>query len=280
MALRVVVAILFMAIAFECGRESVSADHNVYLPYTPNTPLMQKVIQQQEYVWCLDQRTATYPNFRNQLTDVVDRYFERTGIKHRETNFSDPACMVKHTMPQGITCDGWAGRIYYANNPVEVQYCYSLGYVDWRSTQGHELGHGLLGLHEQYRDSGGSIACTSKQWTVMDCGSGVRYPQSIDVERGCSLISTAWCGQQPSCSISPPNQDGLRWDSCRNLWLGEFWDYNPLVGEWFDKSGVSEWCCQADYGGKYNRRLELWSWTKITIWHWQGGPWVCAEGCP
>src|SRR3990167_4634804 len=106
-------------------------------------------------------------------------------------------------MPEGLDCGGCAAQIWYANWPVLVEYKYTLGYTDWRSAQGHELGHGLLGLHEQYNDSGGQIGCTRRQDTVMDCGSSVRYPQDWDVENGCGVIATSWCGPLPPAPPAP-----------------------------------------------------------------------------
>lgn len=201
--------------------QRVSAGHNVYLPGVPQTPLMQQVIKTQEYTYCLDARAASYPSFASQLADVNQQYSARVGIKSKQVAFSDPACQVKHEMPNGITCDGWAARIYYYNWPVRVEYCYVLGYTDWRSAQGHELGHGLLGLHEQYQDSGGSIMCTKRTDTVMDCGSGVRYPQTIDIERGCAIISTSWCGQAaPVC------------ESYGGCWNGTYWTWNLNGATW------------------------------------------------
>lgn len=221
------------------------SDHQVYLPYVPNTPLMQQVIKAQEYTWCADARSSAYPQFLSQLRDVNEQYAERTGIQSRQVAYTDPGCQVKHAMPDVHGCSGCAAWIYYASWPVLIEYKYQLGYSDWRSTQGHELGHGLLGLHEMYRDSGGTISCTGRTWTVMDCGSGVRYPQEIDVQRGCAIILTAWCGQQPApppCGLGEPDVHGNRWDSCVNRWLNAAgWSYEPGSGVWYTPFGVAEW---------------------------------------
>lgn len=210
-----------------------NANHNEFLPLTPGTPLMQQIIRNQEYTYCLDARASNYPNFRSQLEDVNNQYAERTGIRSREVAFGDPSCMLKHTMPENHGCgSGCAAWVFYANWPVVIEYKWQLGYTDWRSTHGHELGHALLGLHEMYNDSSGSIGCTRRQDTVMDCGSFVRYPQSIDVSRGCSIIKTGWCGR-PATEPRFIAPDG--------------WQYEFSTGTWYDSRGVARFGpCNAD----------------------------------
>jgi hypothetical protein len=243
-----------IALTFFCVQKA-EADHNTFLPLVPNTPIMRQITQAQEYTWCADARASSYPNFLTQLRDVNNQYTERVGIRHREVSFSDSGCQLRHTMPDNHGCSGCAAWVYYANSPVLIEYKWQLGYQDWRSTIGHELGHALLGLHEQYRDSGGSIACTGQQWTVMDCGSGVRYPQPWDVVNGCYLIATSWCGNPP-----PPPQ---------------------------------EWCCDTTYPGwdptvsRLHVPTATWYWgvpdfrPVEQLWYWQGnGPWECSSGCP
>ena len=228
--LSAILSIVFVAVA--------RADHNVLLPLVPNTPLIQRIIQTQEVLWCVDSRASNWPNFVSQLRDVNDQYFERVGIRHRQVDFTDPSCQVKHTMPDNHGCSGCAAWVYYANSHVLIEYRYQVAYVDWRTTQGHELGHALLGLHEQYRDSGNNIACTGKQWTVMDCSSGVRYPQQWDVDNGCAAIGTTWCGQAPA--PPPPSE----WAACDPSW-GGWWNsaierwvaqgssfFDPVTGAW------------------------------------------------
>jgi hypothetical protein len=225
------------------------ADHNTYLPGVPNTPLMQQITRTQSYTYCMDSRSSSYPQFASQLRDVVARYTERTGIRATEVAFG-PGCMVQHVMPNGISCVGWAAQIFYANNPVTIQYCWTLGYTDWRSAQGHELGHGVLGLHEQYRDSGGGIGCTGRQWTVMDCGTNppVRYPQPRDVTEGCKLYSTTiWCGTDGT-TVQPPVQcvnigtaAGV-YDPCGDVFrFSNGWSVRPSTGMWFNPHGWPEW---------------------------------------
>lgn len=237
------------AAAFCVGR--ASADHNIYLPIVPNTPLIQQLVRAQEYTFCLDSRSANYPAFATQLRDVNAQYAERVGIRAREVGFSDLGCQVKHTMPDSFGCgSGAAACIHYANWPVIIEYNYRLGYVDWRTAHGHELGHGLLGLHEQYSDSAGGIGCTGKQWTVMDCGSGVRYPQDWDVNNGCGIIRTSWCGNPPP---------------------------------------APEWCCQQDYDsdgnaddGYYHIPSDTWYWDVHCRFRWtdEEPTWAKDKGCP
>lgn len=240
------------------------ADHNQYLPYVPNTPLMQNVITTQDYNFCMDNRALTYPNFASQLRDVNARYAERTGIIAREVAFSDPACEVRHTMPSGLSCDGWAAHIFYANRIVDIEYCYQKGYTDWRSAQGHELGHGLLGLHEQYRDSGGSIGCTGRQDTVMDCGSGVRYPTiNRDVPLGCAIIPTGWCGSPPA---PPPVCQSLGWDPCGQVWrFADGWAYRPSDQNWINPDGWPEWQPCNIFGERLNYHLSAVSGENVVL---------------
>ena len=238
-------AVFMLVLAmFAAGWRWASASHLVYLPQVPATPLMQRVIQAQEYVWCADSRASAYPNFLSQLRDVNAQYAARVGIKNREVAYSDPSCQVKHVMPDAFPCgQGAAACIYYANWPVTVAYAYQLGYTDWRSAQGHELGHGLLGLHEQYQDQGGQLQCTGRQDTVMDCGSGIRYPQPLDVQRGCAVILTSWCGMAPVQTY--PFYDGARWR------FADGRSYDPALfncGAWFDRLNRLEWGeCAGDW---------------------------------
>lgn len=298
--LRVVIAAWLAVVAFAICQSRSEGSHNVYLPLTPGTPLMQQVIKNQAYTYCLDNRASAYPNFRSQLQDVNAQYEERVGIRAREITVDMPAslslqekfniataagCHVIHAMPDehgcGGTCAAWIG---YANSlgAVYIEYKWQLGYTDWRSTHGHELGHGLLGLHEQYQDFG-SIVCTRRTDTVMDCGSGVRYPTTLDVQRGCAIILTSWCAKPATCLGETAPWGGV-WDSCKMWWDGPSgWNYSPARDEWFDDAGNSEWCCQASYGGVYNRRLDLWRWlVPSNVWEWkQTDPvWRCVTRCP
>jgi hypothetical protein len=248
------------------------ANHLTYLPGTPGTPLMQQIIKNQEYTYCLDNRASAYPNFRSQLEDVNREYTIRTGIRSREVPVNMDAslhltskfviakaagCHVIHAMPDVHGCGGsCAAWIAYANllGSVYIEYKYQLGYTDWRSTHGHELGHGLLGLHEGYNDSSGAISCTRRTDTVMDCGSGVRYPTvwpvGRDVEKGCAIILTSWCGTDGSAPPPPPCITPLEGvDGC-NPDLYRFtsgWAYRFSDQVWVNPHGWPEWtACNQD----------------------------------
>ncbi len=285
MALRL--ALVLVVLAILVGVKTASGNHNVYLPLVPNTPLMQSEIKTQEVTWCANDRASKYPNFLSQLRDVNAQYTEREGIRFREVPY-DSSCQLHHDMPETHGCgSGCAAWVFYTNWPVTIEYKWQLGYTDWRSAQGHEMGHALLGLHEQYNDSSGNIGCTGRQDTVMDCGSGVKYPTSLDIGRGCAIIKTAWCGKPPGeqC-LGPVDQSwGGTWNPCDQLWHGPDsypWNYSPSKGEWFDRNGASEWCCQQDYGGYYNRRVEEWYWSRPSVWRWSEKipMWTCATNCP
>lgn len=268
---------------------SVRADHNVYLPLIPNTWLMQNIIRDQEQYWCVDSRAASYPSFVAQLEDVNDQYAELVGIKHRRVAISDPACEVQHVMLPAFPCgSGASACIYYANSPVVVHYAEERGYTSWASAHGHELGHGLLGLHEQYRDSGGSIGCTGRSDTVMDCGfPHVRYPQERDVRLGCAMIATAWCGAvqepEPEPCIGPTNVNGHAHDSCNGWWvsvtdtlvgIGNIWHYTPVAGftGW-------EWGPCTVWGGRDNRVAQLSDTAGASTYVWWLQRWVTAPTC-
>ena len=183
--MRLLASLLFILAVFlaYCAGKA-EADHSGnWLPLVPNTPLMQNIEADGLVTYCFNPRASNYPNFRAQVRDVSDGYTAFAGIDFLEVP-SGSGCEVIHSMPDDHDCgSGCAAWILYANWPVLIEYKWQLGYADWRSTIGHEMGHGVLGLHEQYRDSG-SISCTGKTWTVMDCGSGVRYPQTFDTTNG------------------------------------------------------------------------------------------------
>lgn len=227
--------VILFVMAFFLAVRATEASHLVYLPSVPNTPLMQQVIKNQTYTWCVDARASNYPNFVTQLKDVNEQYTKRVGINWQQVPFpassTDTSCQVRHVMPDGLSCVGWAAQVFYYSWPVTVQYCWTLGYTDWRSAQGHELGHALLGLHEQYNDVGGSIGCTGRQDTVMDCGSGVRYPQALDISRGCAIILKPWCGKDPT----------------DRFYFADGWSYQPSNGWWWNPDNQPEWtACNAD----------------------------------
>lgn len=268
-----VVLAALVAVAEGGGR--AEAHHNDLLPLVPNTAMIRNLQADGEQAWCVDQRAATYPSFVAQINDVNDEYERRVGIRHRQVPFASAECEIRHTMPDAISCNGCAANISYANWPVTVRYKWQLGYRDWRTTVGHELGHGLLGLHEQYIDLG-SIQCdASRTDTVMSCGTGVRYPQQRDVSVSCSAIDpnkeifsgALGCAPPPppSC-FGPPNAFGHMWNSCEGLWYASDGNrFHPPTGAW-------EWGDCAAWGGCYNNWNRSWipaghaAFTEISVW--------------
>jgi hypothetical protein len=265
------------------------ADHLTYLPLVPNTPLMQSIIQTQTVKWCVNSTGQTYPNFVTQLDDVHAAYARDVGIRFERVAWGSMAstgCQVQHNLTE-FSCNGCAAHIFYANWPVVVEYKVSLGYTDWRSAFGHELGHGLLGLHEQYKDSGGTIGCTFRPDTVMSCGSPfVKYPQPRDVNLGCAIIRTTWCGAQvPEPPITYPFWDGDEWV------FESGWKYNPSVpspyygtpGNWVHTNGTQEFAfVMVVEGGEqwFNYRESAYHMKGSTFWRHAGGSkWDCLSFC-
>ena len=252
----------------------VAADHNTYLPLAGQTWMAQQIKATQEQVWCADARATAYPSFITQIRTVNDQYTARAGIKHRQVDFNDPSCQIRHTMPDQHGCSGCAAWIFYANKPVVIEYKYQLAYVSWESTIGHELGHGILGqLHERYIDSGGSIQCGGPErgLVVMDCGPPyVRYPTTLDVSRGCAIIVTAWCRQAPAQTF--PFWNGSRWV------FEDGWSFVPNsgCGEWYMPDGRLAWGACASWGGRWNDLVQIWTMPTSTYhpasntW-WSGG---------
>lgn len=273
-SVKLILLAVIVGIAFAtCGGLGAPAyaNHLVYLPGVPNTPLMQTIKNTQTTTWCMDSRAASYPNFASQLRDVYTQYTVREGIRNVEVAFNDPACRVRHTMPANLDCVGWAAHIFYANYVVDIEYCAKLGYTDWRSAQGHELGHGMLGLHEQYNDSSGSISCTGRQDTVMDCGSGVRYPTALDTQRGCALYLTTWCGKDATvtCVTVPAGAEG--YDTCVNRYFfADGQSYEPLTGDWWNKDGTTEWSKCDQFGRRFSHYLWRASGGRVVAW-FEGG---------
>ena len=256
---RLLTALAAIVLTLFALTDAEAFDHAIYLPNVPNTPLMQQVIAHQDYTWCADSKADAYPNFVTQLQDVEDQYAASAGIHATQVAYG-AGCQVRHEMAPAFPCGaGAAACITYANVVVEVFYNYYLGYTDWRSAQGHELGHGLLGLHERYIDSGGTIKCGGPEigLTVMDCGPPyVRYPTTLDVQRGCAIILTSWCGTPyvpPAtwcCDTVYPGWEGM---GVSRLYL-------PTL-EWF-------WGIPQKNGAEF-------------LYKWSGnGPWKCTSGCP
>jgi hypothetical protein len=256
----------------------VRAHHNVYLPLVPDTWLMQNLITDGEQTWCVNSAAANYPGFVAQLRDVNDAYAERVGIRQRQVAgvFSDPrdaiaaGCEVWHQGRYDAFCSGCAANVYYANRPVTVNYKLSLGFFDFRSTQGHEMGHALLGLHEQYVDLG-SIGCTGRQDTVMDCGSGVRYPTQLDVDRGCQVLDPGKRIFAGSMGCAPPDPWGpcASWGGCYHqdiqCWVArDGWLWTAATG-WMAHQKLTSW------GGYYNATCRAWIASDGAIF--AGGSW-------
>ena len=249
-----------LAIASSVG--IARADHQVYLPYAGQTWLAQQIKATQTQVWCVDARAEAYPNFVSQLRETNDAYTRLAGIKNRQVAFTDSACQIKHLMGAGFPCGaGAAACIYYSNSPVLVYYKVELGYTDWRSAQAHELGHGILGqLHERYIDSGGSIQCGGPErgLVVMDCGPPyVRVPMQRDVERGCAVINTSWCGRDATVTCSTTG-----YDECSQRWRfpdGLSWSPAPApYGVWY-KDDVSIFDgCDLSWGGRHSKAAQGW----------------------
>ncbi len=253
----------------------IEAHHNgPWLPLVPQTPLMQEIIHNGSYTWCVNDTAAAYPNFLSQLRDVNDQYTARVGIRNTQVAWGVPfgivqkdssgnaipqtGCMVQHNAIPGLQCGGCAAHIFYANWPVVVEYKIDLAYYDWRSAQGHELGHGVLGLHEQYDDI--SFTCLDRPWTVMSCGfSQVKYPQAFDVTNGCAVLDPnhlqfVGCGfQEPPCGN--PCWNGTEWV------FEDGWRFRPNAddGQWFDPQGRLVWDdIDPTWNGRYSPILRAW----------------------
>ena len=211
---------------------------------------MQAIIRDGSYTWCVNPMAAAYPGFVAQVHDVQDQYARRVGILHSQVAWG-LGCQVQHNFVVGLQCGGCAAHVFYANWPVVVEYKADLGFVDWRSTTGHEDGHALLGLHEQYDDV--AFRClTDRTWTVMSCGTGVRYPQGFDVLNGCQALNTPWCGPPPLPPCGEPCWDG-------SLWLfSTGWAYEPLTDNWIDPLGRLFWEAKASWGGRWSPVLGAW----------------------
>jgi hypothetical protein len=271
------IVIFFVALVFaRICVDIAEADHNIFLPGASSTSLVTSIRSTQLVKWCANPAAHNYPNFIAQVEDVQAEYTKRVGIKFEKVAFGSLAatgCKLQHNM-QEFSCSGCAAHIFYANDPVVVEYKPSLGYTDWRSAIGHELGHGLLGLHERYRDSTGSIGCGGPEvgLTVMDCGSPfVRYPTTLDITRGCTVLTTSWCGTKPE-PVYP------YWDAARGCHDYGYWCYNPALNEWFDPAGISEWEPWVA-GQVYNRRTQTFYWTLPVSYYHNGTIWICYENC-
>jgi hypothetical protein len=217
MALKLTLIIFGTISVFFFIRSVAEAHHQTYLPLAGETPLMRAIESNPDVAWCVNPRAAAYPNFVAQLIDVNDQYEARTGIGHHQVVYGSAACQEQHVMPDTVGCVGCAARVFYWYQSVLVEYKWQLGFTDWRSAQGHEIGHARLGLHEQYIDQG-SIRCTGRQDTVMDCGSGVRYPQARDVLMANIFYGDWYDPEAPDPrgpqDVTGPRGGTIHWDAC------------------------------------------------------------------
>lgn len=289
-----VAATLFaLIIALAWPNKASEASHFVYLPLVPNTPLIQNVFQDGEATWCVDARAAAYPNFVAQLTQTNNAAFNKLGVAHRQVPFG-PGCEVRHTMPDVFPCgSGAAACIYYANFPVIVAYKYTLGFTDWRSAQGHEGTNGghAMGLHEQYKDSGGTIGCDNGYQaminrlgyeTTMSCGTSVWAMTDWDRDRLCELFGVpgerfAACAPEPVCEGT-----GTWWNACVGRWyFADLWSYAPDTQSYWNPAGVPEWMncvswattTEPNRRGCWNDVIQVWAATGAVLYGVEDGFW-------
>lgn len=227
--------VLLVGLLFGIAASHVRADHNgPWLPLIPNTPAIQNMIRDGDIKWCADDRATNYPSFISQVNDVDAAYASEFGVTFTQVGF-DSSCELKHVMPDvhgcGASCAAW---IFYANWPAQIEYKWQLGYVDWRSTIGHEMGH-LFGLHEMYKDSG-SIGCDSGYQamvnrlgfdTVMSCGTLVRYPTQRDQDR---IGEKLW-----------PKPKQWAWPFYDALGFGVYW--SPEQSDVGTRVAITTWNC-------------------------------------
>jgi hypothetical protein len=247
----VVALALFFAFA---PTDQARADHNIVLPLVPDTPAIHNIMDWGGLTYCLDPEASAYPGFRDQLRDVYAVDYLYTGVVMWEMSQTPNTladaqaigCNVWHNGRYDNFCNGCAANIYYASWPVTVNYKLSLGYVNWKSAQGHEHGH-LLGLHEQYIDSGGTIGCTYRPWTVMSCGSPfVEYLQARDI-----AYVHSW--------MLPPAVGGA--------WMGQHPDGSYYV-----------WWCGTDPHSKRSNRISI-MYASPGSWGWSGHSFAKTAGC-
>jgi len=268
----------------------IGADHNVYLPLTPNTPYIQNILADGETVWCLNSAAHNYPNFRAQRRQTYESAVSKLGVRHRELSATyetaqdakAAGCEVWHVGRYDNFCSGCAGNIHYALWPIQVNYKLSLGYFEWKTTAGHEDGH-AYSLHEQYKDSSGGIGCDAGYNamvtrlgfpTVMSCGTGVWELQPKDIERICSLWGTPG-DRFHACAPAPPPVYPY-WDGV--YWNFEVWRYRPVDGAWVNYQGQSEWQPWVN-GQEVNIRVGGYRWTSLTTWASDGVTWTCQIFC-
>jgi len=275
----IICALVFVWLTWAISK--VEAHHNIYLPLVPNTALMQNLKIDRESTWCVNSAANNYPGFVSGLNTVNNAFAANPGIAHRRVpgTFESSGqalaagCDVWHNGRYDNFCSGCAANVLYANWPVTINYKLSLGYFSFRSTNGHELGHAELGLHEQYIDLG-NIGCTGRTNTVMDCGSGVEAPTSLDVERFCAIADpngTIWSGCIDELPLVPPwLVCDLNWNGCWHggiqRWVGNDGRiFNPSNGQWTAPSSTVSW------GGYYNSQIDRWVSLGGDIFDWGVG---------
>src|SRR5574341_1713437 len=221
------------------------------LPLLPS-PFMEAVAGQPEIRWCLNDRSAAYPNFRNQTQQVHNVISAKLGIPNREVAFGMPestGCWIQHNMRLDHPCGQCAAWVHYLNSPILVEYNEPLLYSDWRTTLGHELGHAIAGIHEQYDDAqfrshirtygywatNGTSPSNQGDPTVMDFGTNglPGFPQGVwewqvwDVARACDVNDPdrndySGCGAAP-----PPPPPDPEWGVCEPVGIGwRCWNNN------------------------------------------------------
>ena len=263
---------LFVSIALESLTRVVNADHLDFLPGLP-TPAIQNLLQDGERTFCVNAAANSYPNFVSQLQQTYDSQQAKLGNGNRQILGTFETVQAAGTAGcenwwngrYDAFCSGCACSIHYAAWPIQTNVKLSLGYVDFRSCQGHEEGH-AHGLHEQYKDSGGSIACTQRLDTVMDCGSGVWELQPRDVNLICDLYGVAG-DHFHACAPTPPPCDPC-WNPVTERWVfsdGRSFHPNSGCGEWFSAKNTKEWSVCAynwdadpDLDGRFNEVMGDW----------------------
>ena len=164
------------------------------------SPLIKNAVRHGVVTYCFNLRASSYPQFRQQIGNVMRDEGAKLGFIPVEVPYSTQGagCNVQHDMPETHGCGGCAAWVYTHNWPVKVEYQWQLGYVRWDSTGGHEMGHATCLLDEHYDKANfRSWILTYGYWregvpTVMDVGTpylaeysplGIWYLTDYDVSR-------------------------------------------------------------------------------------------------
>lgn len=245
------------------------------LPLLPS-PFMSSLNTQSEILWCLNDRAAAYPGFASQARTVHNQISASLGIPNRQVSYGTPqstGCWIKHDFTLNHGCTQCAAWVHYLNTPILIEYNEKLMYSDWRTTLGHELGHGIAGIHEQYDDANfkshirtygywatnGTSAANPGDPTVMDFGTNglTGFPEGVWEWQMWDLAR--------ACEVNDPQ--GQRYGGC----MADSSD------EWGECENVSSgWRC-------WSHKLQLWVWLidRPTVWVAAPfGQWFCTEGCP